>query len=73
MCRLGSVFAMQGRHYQGAYDFIAGVSTGSILSLIWAAKATAVPFSRSTPSGTLCGTAPGGGTYDDQTVYSFSP
>jgi hypothetical protein len=29
----GNIFAMQGRHYQAAYDFIADVSTGSILSL----------------------------------------
>ncbi|MBV8530013.1 MAG: hypothetical protein JO104_01745, partial [Candidatus Eremiobacteraeota bacterium] len=29
----GNVFAMQGKHYQAAYDFIADAKTGSILSL----------------------------------------
>ena len=29
----GNIFAMQGKHYQAAYDFIADAQTGSILSL----------------------------------------
>jgi hypothetical protein len=29
----GNIFAMQGKHYQAAYDFIADAKTGSILSL----------------------------------------
>lgn len=72
----GNVFAMQGKHYQAAYDFIADALTGSVLSLSYdrygtgkaIQVATGFAVNKQGPLGTL---GPSGLQYDakQDTLY----